>query len=67
MIRWSPISIEFCEGESAGGRVLRDEAAYLIRAAMVPLLNRHFSWGVVRLPLEPYLQLISEASDVQSI
>jgi hypothetical protein len=29
--------------------VLRVEAAYLIRAAMVPLLNRHFSgrvrWG----------------------
>ena len=58
-------------GESAGaslrGRVLRVEAAYLIRAAMVPLLNRHFSWGVVRLPVESYSQLLSEASHVQPI
>ena len=47
--------------------MLRAEAAYLIGAAMVPLLNRHSSWGVVRLPLESCLQLLSEASDVQPI
>jgi hypothetical protein len=49
------------------GRVLRVEAAYLIRAAMVPLLNRHSSWEAVHLPMESYLQLLSEASHVQPI
>ena len=34
---------------------------------MVPLLNSHFSWGVVRLPVETYLQLISEGSHVRPI
>jgi hypothetical protein len=47
--------------------LLRVEAAYLIRAAMVPLLNRHFSWGAVYLPMECYSQLLSEAPHVQPI
>jgi len=47
--------------------VLRVEDAYLIRAAMVLLLKRHFSWGVVHLPMESYSQLISEGSHVRPI
>ena len=47
--------------------MLRVEAAYLIRAAMVPLLNRHFSRGVVRLPMESCSQLLREAPQVQPI
>ena len=47
--------------------MLRAEAAYLIRAAMVPLLNRYFSWGVVYLPMMSYSQLLGEASHVQPI
>ena len=47
--------------------MLRAEAAYLIRAAMVPLLNRHFSWGVVYLPMESYSQLLCEEPQVQPI
>jgi len=47
--------------------VLRAEAAYLIRAAMVPLLNRYFSWGAVYLPMMSYSQFLSEASHVQAI
>ena len=48
-------------------RVLRVEAAYLIRAAMVPLLNRHFSWEEVRLPMECYSQLLGESAHVKPI
>jgi hypothetical protein len=47
--------------------MLHVEAAYLIKAAMVSLLNRHFSLGVVYLPMESYLQLLSEASHVQPV
>jgi hypothetical protein len=47
--------------------MLRVEAAYLIRAAMVPLLNRHFSWEAVHLLLESYSQLLSEAPHVRPI
>jgi len=63
--------MEFYGVESAvaslRGRVLRVEAANLIRAAMVPLLNRHFSWVVASLPVESYSQLLSEAHYVQLI
>jgi len=52
---------------SLRGRVLRVEAAYLILAAMVPLLNRHFSWGEVRLPMECYSQLLGESAHVKPI
>ena len=34
---------------------------------MVLLLKRHFSWGVVHLPMESYSQLISEGSHVRPI
>jgi hypothetical protein len=54
--------MEFC-----GGRVLRVEAAYFIRAAMVPLLNRHSFLEAMHLPMETYSQLLSEASHVQPI
>ncbi len=47
--------------------MLRVEAAYLIRAAMVPLLNRHFSWEEVRLPMECYSQLLGESAHVKPI
>ncbi|MFY7875273.1 MAG: hypothetical protein ACOVQM_07505 [Pirellula sp.] len=40
-------------------------AAYLIRAAMVPLLNRHFSWQAVHLPTESYSQILSETPHAQ--
>ncbi len=43
------------------------EAAYLIREAMVPLLKRHFSRGVVHLPMESYSQRLCEEPQVQPI
>jgi hypothetical protein len=58
--------MELCEG-SLRGRVLRVEAAYLIRAAMVPLLNRHSFLEAVHLPIMSYSQLLSETPHVQPI
>jgi hypothetical protein len=34
---------------------------------MVPLLNRHFSWEAVHLPMKFYSQLLREASHVKPI
>ena len=34
---------------------------------MVPLLNRHFSWEAVHLPMKSYSQLLREASHVKPI
>ena len=60
-------SLTFSAKASLQGRVFLAEAAYLIRAAMVPLLDRHFSWVVASLPVESYSQLLSEAHYVQLI